>query len=809
LLENWLQDFRRGARSLVRAPMFTLVTVVTLALAIGANAAIFSVAKVVLLEPLPFPNADRLVHIGGTAPGSEQPDEFGVPDELYFEYRESVPALEDLGLYGTGSSTTRVENQVEQLFLTQATPSFFSTLGARPLHGRLPTDDDDNRVVVISSWLWQDWFDSDPEVIGRSYYFAREMRTVIGIMGPEFRFPDERTAFWVPMQIRAAQVTPGGFGPNLVARMAPGTSREGLLAQLAPLGRRVQERLGGPAPYVRIMELHRPLVKPLREHLVGGVAAPLWILLGTVGIIFLIACANVANLFMVRAEGRRRDLAVRRALGAGRFGLIRSQMAEALLLAATGGAFGVLIAWAGVPLLVRAAPDAVAGGFSSAPIPGLANAGLDLTVLLFTVGISLVAACAFGLVPAIRFSGGALLGTLRQTGRGVVGRSHFARDVLVVVQTASALVLLVGSALLVRSFMQLSRVDPGFDTEDIFTFQIAPDREDLNSRAAVSQFQYAFMDRLAALPGVESVGFVNTLPLDEGAGDAFVTTPRLEASGAEAPRIRGTAAGGAYFQTMGIELLQGRYFERIEEQSGVPNVIISRSAADLLYPGEDPLDQQVKPVGDDTWYTVIGVVEDVLLDDFRRESPEPMVYLPGVSLSPAYVVRSTRANQLGPEIQAIIREMIPESPMYRVFTMERLAANTMASLSFTMLMIGIAAALAVILGAVGLYGVLSYGVSRRTQEIGVRMALGAEANVVRRMIVAQGGMVALIGVAIGILAAVGLTRFLATLLFGVQAIDTMTFVGMSSVMLAVAVLASYVPARRASAVDPVQALRME
>jgi predicted permease len=432
-----------------------------------------------------------------------------------------------------------------------------------------------------------------------------------------------------------------------------------------------------------------------------------------------------------------------------------------------------------------------------------------LTVLLFTVGISLVAACAFGLVPAIRFSGGALLGTLRQTGRGVVGRSHFARDVLVVVQTASALVLLVGSALLVRSFMQLSRVDPGFDTEDIFTFQIAPDREDLNSRAAVSQFQYAFMDRLAALPGVESVGFVNTLPLDEGAGDAFVTTPRLEASGAEAPRIRGTAAGGAYFQTMGIELLQGRYFERIEEQSGVPNVIISRSAADLLYPGEDPLDQQVKPVGDDTWYTVIGVVEDVLLDDFRRESPEPMVYLPGVSLSPAYVVRSTRANQLGPEIQAIIREMIPESPMYRVFTMERLAANTMASLSFTMLMIGIAAALAVILGAVGLYGVLSYGVSRRTQEIGVRMALGAEANVVRRMIVAQGGMVALIGVAIGILAAVGLTRFLATLLFGVQAIDTMTFVGMSSVMLAVAVLASYVPARRASAVDPVQALRME
>jgi len=519
----------------------------------------------------------------------------------------------------------------------------------------------------------------------------------------------------------------------------------------------------------------------------------------------------VANLFMVRAESRRRDLAVRRALGAGRGGLVRSQMTEALLLAAAGGTGGVLAAWASVPLLVRAAPDAVAGGFSSAPIPGLATAGVDLTMLLFTAGISLVAACAFGLAPAIRFSSIGLLGSLRQTGRGVVGRSHLTRDALVVVQTASALVLLVGSALLVRSFLQLSRVDPGFDTEGIFTFQVAPDREELNDRASVSQFQYAFMDRLAALPGVESVGFVTELPLDEGAGRAPITTPRIEASGAEAPFIRYAGAGGAYFQTMGIELLRGRFFERVEEQRGIPNVIISRSAADLFFPGEDPLDKQLRPAGsdDDPWYTVVGVVEDVLLDDFRRESPEPMVYLPVVSLSPAYVLKSARADQLAAEVRAIIREVIPESPMYRVFTMERLAANTMASLSFTMLMLGIAAALAVILGAVGIYGVLSYSVTRRTQEIGVRMAVGAEAKAVRRMVVAQGGLVALIGVAVGVLAAVGLTRFLAGLLFGVQPIDASTFVGMSAVMLAVALVASYVPARRASAVDPVQALRTE
>ena len=805
-LEGWIKDFRHAARSLGRAPGFTFIVVVTLALAIGANAAIFSVVNTVLLEPLPFPNADRLVYIAGTAPGTDQPPEFGVPDELFFEYRESVPALEDLALYGVGSSTSRAEGHVDQLFVTQATPSFFTTLGAQALHGRLPTDEDDNRVVVISHWLWRTWFNSDEKVIGRSYFFAGETRSVIGIMPPEFRFPDERVAFWVPLTLRAAQVTPGGFGPRLVARMAPGVDPAGLMAQLEPLARRVQERLGGPAPYVRIMERHRPVVKPLREHLAGAISTPLWILLGTVAIVFLIACANVANLFTVRAEGRRRDLAVRRALGAARGDLVRSQLTEALLLAAAGGVGGALIAWAGVPLLVRAAPEAVAGGFGGAPIPGLADAGLDGTALLFTIGISLLAACAFGLLPALSFSR-AQPGALQQAGRGVVGRRSVTRDALVVVQTASALVLLVGSALLMRSFWQLSNVDAGYETKDIFTFQIAASRPDLNNRAAMSRFQYVFMDRLAALPGVESVGFITTLPLDEGAGSQNITTPAINASGAEAPLVRVAAAGGAYFQTMGIELLRGRHFERVEEEQGIRNVIISQTAAGLLFPNEDPLNKQLRPATGNEWFTVIGVVEDVLVDDLRRDSPEPMVYLPGVSASPAYVMKSNRADQLGPEVRAIIREMLPDSPMYRVFTMERLAANAMASLSFTMLLVGVAAVLALILGAVGLYGVLSYRVTRSAREIGVRMALGAQANSVRWMFVRQGGEVALIGVVVGVLAAVGLTKYIQTLLFGVQRLDVPAFAGMAAVMLAVALLASYVPARRASRVDPVVALR--
>jgi predicted permease len=808
MLEKWIRDFRHAARSLLRAPGFTLVVIATLALPIGANSAIFSVVNAVLLKPLPFPNADRLVQIAGTAPGTDQPEELGVPDELYFEYRESVKALEDIGLYGTGSSTTRAEGRVDQLFLTQATPSVFTTLGVQPLHGRLPTDQDDNRVVLLSHWLWQSWFNSDQAVIGRSYTFAGETRTVIGIMKPDFRFPDERVAFWIPMAIRAAQVTPGGFGPRAVARVAPGTDRQALIAQLEPLARRVQQRLGGPATYARIMERHRPVVKPLREQLVGGISNALWILLGTVAIVFLIACANVANLFAVRAENRRRDLVVRRALGAARSDLVRSQVAEAFLLAAAGGAAGALIAWAGLPILVRAAPDAVSGGFGGAPIPGLATAGLDLPVLAFTAGISILAACAFGLVPAFRVSGGSL-GSLQQAGRGIVGRGSIARDALVVAQTASALVLLVGSALLMRSFWQLSRVDAGYDTKDIFTFQIAASRPDLNDRAAMSRFQYAFMDRLKALPGVESVGYVTTLPLDEGAGTQNITTPRIEGSGAEPPLLRFAGAGGAYFQTMGIRLVRGRFFDRVEEEQGLQHVIVSESAAQLLFPGEDPIDKQVKPAGGNQWFSVIGVVEDILIDDLRRQSPEPMVYLPAVSASPAYVMKSTRAEQLEPEVRAIIRDVIPTSPMYRIFTMRRLAANAMASLSFTMLMVSVAAVLALVLGAVGLYGVLSYRVSHRAREIGVRMALGARANVVRWMFVRQGGQVALLGVLAGALVAAGLTTYIQSLLFGVGRFDAVAFAGMSGVMLAVAMLASYLPARRASRVDPVIALRAE
>ncbi len=811
-LEALGSDLRYAVRNLARAPGFTLAAALTLAVGIGANAAIFSVVDTVLLDPLAFPDPDRLVSIRASAPGSDLPEEFGPGSEFFVQYRENATKLEDLGLFEQGQTTVRAGQEVERLFISSASPSLFSTLRVEPLIGRLPTEEDDEgEVVVISHWLWTTWFGGDSTVLGQSVEVSGRLRTVIGVMGHDFRFPQERTSLWVH-DLVTEPVRPGGFGLNLVGRMVPGADHEGLAAELDILARRLPERFGGSPAYARIIEQHRPIVRSLEEQMVGDVAEPLWILMGTVGIVLLIACANVANLVIVRMESRRRDLAVRRALGAGRADLIRAQMAEALVLAAVGGAGGALLAWVGVPLLVRAAPESV---------PRLSGVGVDATTLLFTAGVALLAGCGAGLLPAVRFAGAGVLSGLRHSGRVETGPRLLARDALVVFQTAAALVLLVASGLLVQSFRALNGVDPGYETENIFTFQMAPNgaAHGLIDGPTWAQFHYGFMDRLAAIPGVESVGVVGGLPLDEGAaGSNRVATRRTDASGAVEPLIRINFAGGDYFQTMGIQLLRGGYFERNANPTTDVTVVVSASAADLLWPGEGPIGQELRRAGADTpWMTVGGIVEDVMLADFRQQIREPMLYLPMVGHTarswaagtPAYVVRTGRAETLAPEIREVIRQVAPDAPMYRVFTMRELAARSMAALSFTMLTLAIAAGLALMLGAVGLYGVLSYAVSQRTREIGIRMALGARAATVRRLVVVQGARVAVIGMAIGVLGALFLTRVLDSLLVGVEAIDVLTFVAMSGVMVGVALLASYGPARRASMVDPMVSLRAE
>src|SRR5688572_23257042 len=587
--------------------------------------------------------------------------------------------------------------------------------------------------------------------------------------------------------------------------MKEGVTREQLATELTLLSKGLPQRFGGPPSYARIIEQHRAVVDPVIDRLVGPtVNTSLWVLLGAVGVVLIIACANVANLFMVRAEGRRRDLAVRHAIGASRVHLVRLQMAEAFLVALPAGVLAVMLCAATLPLFLRAAPDG---------IPRLSLVGLDGWTVLATFGLVVLAGFACGMVPALTASSPDL-NRLREGGRGATGRRHWGRDALVVGQAALALVLLIGSALLVQSFQRLRSVDPGYDTKDIYTFQFAPDQPHLVDGPTWGQLHLNTMDKLRALPGVTAVGVVNNIPLDEGTGGSRFITDGMSDDGGGV-LLDQNFTGGDYFRAMGIELLTGRAFTSGEAVTPNNSVIISRSAAARLWPDQNAVGQRVRrPGANAQWFTVVGVVDDVKQDDWR-EAGEAVVYFPLTGPapgawamgSPAYVVKSPRAATLMREVRALVRKVAPEAPVYREFTMEFLARRSMVQLSFTMLTLGVVSALALILGAVGLYGVLSYVVAERTREIGVRMALGATAGVVRRQVVSQGAKVVMVGVVLGVGVALASTRLLGTLLFDVKAVDPAVFAAMSVTMIGIGVLASYMPARRASNVDPIEALR--
>jgi predicted permease len=800
---GWITDLRHAMRSLRRTPGFTAVSIGTLGLAIGATAAMFAVVHTVLIDPLPYANVGRLVHIAASAPGSGMPDEFGVSSEFLVQYRERSKLLEDISTYNSFTNTLRVGDRVERIRMSWPTNSLFSTLGARPILGRLPTAEDEERVIVISHALWTSWFSNDPGVVGRTVDVGGGRRTIVGVMGREFKFPNDGTLLWISSTIQPEQIRPGQFGQPLVARVKPGITPEQLARELTSLSKQLPERFGGSPSYARLIGQHRAIVRTLEEQMFGRVSSSLWVLLGAVGIVLLIACANVANLFMVRAEGRQRDLAVRRAIGAARGQLIRSQMAEALVVAAGAGAVAMALARVGLPVLLRFAPR---------DIPRLDEVHVTPTTLLFTLGVALLAALACGLVPAVRASSPDL-SRLREGGRGSTRRRGWARDGLVVAQTALALVLLIGSGLLVRSFGALRQVDPGYSTENIFTFQIAPEGASLTDGPSFARFDLQFMDRLRQLPGVETVGLVENIPLNEGTATARFRTEDSAADPDGGTVLNFTFEAGDYFKAMSIDVLAGRPLEANDHLASQRNIVISRSAANLMWPGKDAVGRRLRGDSTTTW-TVVGVVEDVMQNSFR-DPPQPLVYFPLVGptprswaiSSPAYVVKTRRAETIAPEIRALVRDVAPSAPMYRVFTMAGLAKDSMMQLSFTLLTLGIASTLALILGAVGLYGVLSYVVAQRTREIGVRMALGAEAGRVRRMVVVQGARVVTVGVAIGVASALAFTRALGGLLYGVKAVDAATFVGMSAAMVAIGLLASYVPARRASRVDPIESLR--
>ena len=632
------------------------------------------------------------------------------------------------------------------------------------------------------------------------------MRQVIGVMPPEFSFPSEETLLWVAGEVRPAEVRPGQFGAPVVARMKPGVTREQLGAELTRLSKELPARFGGSPNYARIIEQHSAVVEPVLDRLVGPTASTsLWVLLGAVTVVLLIACANVANLFLVRAEGRRRDLAVRRAIGASRAQLVRLQMIEAFLVALLAGGLAVILSAVTLPLFLRAAPEG---------IPRLGLVGLDLSTLAAAFGLVVVAALACGAIPALHASSPDL-SRLRDGSRGSTGRRHLGTRCC-------------SSSGRRRSHWCCSsaprcwcRASSGCATSIPATRPptSTPSSSRRNRNASPTgptwgRFHLDFMDRLRALPGVTTVGVVNNIPLDEGTGTGRFLTDSMAPDGGGA-LLDQNFTGGDYFRVMGIELLRGRPFTTDEAVTPNSSVIISQSAAARLWPDRDPLGQRIRRTGDTPqWFTVVGVVEDVKQDDWR-DAGEAVVYFPLTGPtpttwamgSPAYVVKSPRAASLGREVRELVRQVAPEAPVYREFTMEFLAQRSMVQLSFTMLTLGVVSALAMILGAVGLYGVLSYVVAERTREIGVRMALGATAGAVRRMVVSQGAKVVLVGTVVGVAAALASTRLLEALLYEVDAVDPVVFVAMSIMMIGIGMLASYMPARRASNVDPIESLR--
>ena len=806
LRNGWSQDLRHAVRALRRSPGFTLVAVGTLGLALGVNAGIFSIVDAVLLRPLPFPEPDQLVYIGGTAPGSDLKGEFQLAPEFLVQYQEQSKLLQGIAPYDDFTNTLRVGDRAERVRMAVSTPSLFPTLGVAPALGRLPEEPDEDNVALLSHGLWQSWFGGDTAVIGRSYYIGGKDRTVIGVMGPEFKFPVDGALLWITAPIRPEEIVPGRFGMGFVGRLRPGADRPALERELGALAQGLPQRFGGSPGYAELIKHFRPVVRPLEAQLVGQVAGPIWILFGSVAVVLLIACANVGNLFLVRAERRQRELAVRRAIGAGRLHLFRAQITEALVVALLAGALALVLARVSVPLYLRFVPPNV---------PRIGDVEVRWSTLLFTFGVSAFTALLCGVLPALRASEPSL-DRLRDGSRGSTARRHWARDGLVVAQTALALVLLTGSALLFRSFQKMRHVDPGYDTRDVFTFQIAPESDELKDAASYARFHLAFMERLRDVPGVRSVGIVDNVPLNEDLSDDTFT-PAERAGDPHGGTLLGfTSVAGDYFQTMGIRLLAGRTLTLADQTTELGHVVINRSAANLLWPGQSPLGRRLKRESVPVWETVVGVVEDVMQDNFRDAAP-PAVYYPLVGQppatwlipSPAYVLKTARAETIAPEIRELVREVAPGAPMYRVYTMDQLATESRLPLAFTMLTLGVISMLAVILGTVGQYGVLSYIVAERTREIGVRMALGAQAGRVQRMVVGQGARVLGVGVVLGIVAAAASTRALRSLLFGVEALDPITFVGVAGAMVLVGLLAAWVPARRASRVDPIEAIRGE
>ena len=821
-MELLLHDVRFALRSFAKQPTLALIAIATLALGIGANAAIFTVVNAVVLEPLPFPSADRLVRITADLPGLGQSDIGLSPPEL-FDYRDRSGLFDEIsGVYPIDANLTEVDvpERVEVLLVS---PSYFSVLGVHPQLGRLFGPEDNHpgiqEVVVISDALWKRRFGGAPDAVGRKLRIDADWYTVVGVAPRDFRHPGRslRTdiEMWAPAGYSAAPFPAPPPRTAYMLRGAIGRLKPGLPIEQA------QHRLDAFAAQLR--EQYpvdypsrggwAPRLVPLQQDLVGSVRATLLTILGAVGIVLLIACANIAGLLLARASARQRELAVRRALGSGRLRLARLLLTESLVLSICGGALGLLLAVWGVDLLLSLVPPG---------LPRISEIAISGRVVGFTFVAALATGVIFGLVPALQFSNPDVLSALKD-GRSPAARSRRAvRSSLVVAEFALAMVLLVGAMLLLRSFWRIQHVETGFDGRNVLTARLwLPQPNDPKSGkyfqhpARLALFNEV-LRRIRTLPGVESAAAAQSLPLDGLRGGTMITVDGQDpAVTVELPAVQVNLASADYFRLMGIRLLRGRTFSEADEPKGAPVLIVNEQLARHYFGSVDPVGKRVHfggPRSPNPWMTVVGVVADVLTDRLEQ-APRPMLYRPltqASSLSMAIAVHTTGdPRRLTEALARAVREADPDQPTHSVRTMEEVQAAATASRRFSMQLLGGFACLALLLAAIGIYGVMAYLVNQRTREIGIRMALGARPGSVVRLVVSYALRLAAAGVVLGIVGAALLTRLISGMLFDVSPTDPWTFAIITLMLLATALVATVTPARRAARVDPMVALRAD
>jgi putative ABC transport system permease protein len=810
-------DFRDAGRSLRKQPRFLFIASLTLALGIGAVTAIFSVVNGVLLEPLPYPHANRLVNIWSTAPGLDF-DQFPLSPDLFLFYRKHNQVFEDMALHQNRRVSITESGPPEVVDGAVTTYSYFATLGAGFSHGRSYGAEEDKpegpRVAVVSHRLWTRRYGGDPQLVGRAIRADGEPTQVVGV-APAWVDAAGSPDVWLPARFNQASPPTGSFGWSAIGRLKEGVRPDQAATHLEPLVKRAMSEYIQSANYRAFLTdgRYRPLVHPMKEDVIGSVREPLWILLGTVGMVLLVACGNVANLCLIRAEARQREIAVRVALGGSRAGLVRKLLAEALVLSAIGAVLGLLFSAAALPILLELAPDT---------IPRLDRVRVDGTVLLVAAAASIVSALIFGLAPAIRYTRPNILACLRHGGRSATdhpGRQR-GRHVLVIAQTAMALVLLVGSGLLARSFAKLMQSDQGFVAENVLTFRVALPERTYPKGAEVVRVTGQLVDRLAELPSVEAAGATTDLPVaGSPEGTAFEFDGRPTEAGRLPPIVDYSTVTPGFFETLRVRVLRGSDFDSSDMRDGARTIIVNKTAADQYWPGQDAVGKRVRASGSSPadarpWFTVRGIVADVRQRGLR-DQPRATIYFPlNVTGDRApraftYVLRGPNVRGQADAVRQAVWALNPDLPLASVLTMNQVVERSVTQFSFTMLTLGIAAGVALLLGAVGLYGVLSYAVSLRTREIGVRLALGAPPARVRRGVMANAAGITAIGLVVGVAGAAALTRLLQGQLYETTPLDVTTFAGMSALLFAVALLAAYLPARKAAAISPMEAMRTE